>query len=140
MTLADAFVEYLESITGSTLGQDLFVGQAPSSNSSLPNGDPVPDALWWVVTSGGAPDTKLISGEKVKSYLIEVNYRNRDGQTVAQEMHDLEEALNCSDCVELTGFETFEIDATTFPVDQDLDDEDRRVGLLQATIRIYKSC
>lgn len=140
MTLAGAFTIYLASVTGSTFGQDLFSGQAPSSNSTLPNGSQVPDALWWFTTSGGAPETKLVSGEKVNSYLIEVNYRNRDGQTVEQKLHDLEEALNCAGCVELTGFETFEIEATTFPVDQDWDSEDRKVGLLQATIRIYKSC
>lgn len=140
MTLTDAFVDYLEPVIGATFGQDLFVGEAPSSGNNVPNGNPVPDALWWLVTSGGTPDIKLLSGEKVKNYLIEINYRNRDGQVVAQKMHDLEEELNCSGCVQLTGFETFEIEATTFPVDQDLDSEDRRVGLLQATVRIYKSC
>ena len=132
MNLAESFVEYLQTLTGSRFGQDIFIGEAPSSNN-------VQDAIWWIVTSGGTP-VKNITGESTKTYQIEVFYRDRSYQSVYDNMHQLEEQLNCSGCVQLTGFETFDISATTFPIDNDLDSEDRKIGLLQATITTYKEC
>lgn len=131
MNITRAFAEYLATITASTIGQDLFIGQAPSS-------DKAPDSIWWVSGSGGDVTTRVKSGENLKSYLIEVHYRNRNYQTVYENMQSLEERLNDDPCTQLNGFDTVDIEATTFPVDDDLDAEDRKVGLLQATITIYK--
>jgi hypothetical protein len=131
MSLASAFAPYLATQSGSTIGQDLFIGQAPSSNK-------VPDAVWSVTSSGGSKAITLQSGESVKSYLLEIRYRNRDYETVYDKLHALEEALNAGDCTQLSGFETLSIEATTFPVDEDLDSEDRKLGLLVATVLTYK--
>lgn len=133
MNLAEAFVEYLEGVTGAVFGQNLFIGEAPSSNL-------VVDSVWWLTASGGTPQTRLATGESIKNYLIEVFYRDRDYRSVYDAMHSLEEDLNCSHCIELTGFETIDVSATAFPVDQDLDLEDRKIGLVQATIRTHKGC
>lgn len=133
MNIPEAFATYLETVTGSTLGQDLFIGEAPSSNQVL-------DSIWWIIASGGAKETRLISGESVKNYRVDVYYRNRDYEQVYNAMQDLEETLNCDGCTQLDGYETMDIEATTFPIDTDLDDEDRKVGLLQATLRIHKEC
>lgn len=127
MNLAESFATYLATKSGSTIGQDLYIGQAPSSNK-------VPDAVWSVTASGGAKEIALQSGESIKNYLVEVRYRNRDYETVYNKLHDLEEALNEGICPTLSGFDTISIEATTFPVDDDLDSEDRKIGLLVATI------
>lgn len=131
MSLASAFAPYLATQSGSTIGQDLFIGQIPSSNKA-------PDAAWSVSSSGGNKEISLQSGESVKNYLLEVRYRNRDYETVYEKLNSLEEALNAGDCTQLTGFETLSIEATTFPIDDDLDSEDRKIGMLVATVLTYK--
>lgn len=131
MNLAATFAPYIATLTGSTIGQDLFIGQAPSSNK-------VPDAVWAITTSGGQREIRLSTGENVKNYLLEVRYRNRDYETVYDKLHDLEESLNSSECPTLSGFNVISIEASTFPIDEDLDAEDRKLGLLVATILTYK--
>lgn len=131
MNLAEAFAELLEDLTGSTLGQDLFIGQAPSSNK-------VPDSLWLISTSGGAKVVKAQTSEYVSDYQIEVRYKNRDYKTVYDNMQSLLTQLNSGSCTQLSGYETIEIEATTYPIDEDLDSEDRKVGLLVATVTTYK--
>lgn len=133
MNIARAFVGYLEDLGIGTFGTDLFIGRAPSSNE-------VVDDIYWVNASGGSPIQTNITGERRKSYLVEVFYRNRDYGAVYEAMQFLEEAINCANCTELEGYETVDITATTFPIDQDLDNEDRKLSLLQATIVTYKGC
>lgn len=133
MNIALAFAEYLQSVSIGTLGQDIFIGQAPSSNK-------VPDAIWWLKVSGGTPTTRLATGESLKNYTIEVYRRSRDYGEVYQDMQDLEELLNCDGCTQLDGYDTIDIVATNFPIDSDLDHEDRKIGLLQATLTTYKTC
>jgi Bacteriophage minor capsid protein len=133
MSIQTAFVEYLEGLGLATLGQDLFVGEAPSSVG-------LADNIWWIVASGGTPQVQLTTGGAIKDYQVSVYYRNRDYKAVYDAMHDLEEHLNCEGCVQLTGFEVLYIRATTFPIDNDRDLEDRKVGLLQALIKVYAGC
>lgn len=134
MNLVQAFATYLDNDLGiATLGQDLFIGRAPSSNE-------VSDDIWWVLSNGGGPIKKNDTGESMKSYQVEVYYRHTNDKIIEDSMFQLEEALNCDGCTQLTGFDTIDIEATTFPIDDDFDSEDRRVGLLQATILIYKEC
>lgn len=133
MNLVESFATYLATLTSSVLGQTLFIGEAPSSNK-------VADSIWWVIASGGAKEIKLATGEAVKNYQIEVYYRNRDYEAVYSAMQSLEEDLNCDGCTQLDGYDTLEIEATTFPIDNDLDDEDRKVGLLSVTLRTFKEC
>lgn len=133
MNVPQAFVQYLEDSGLATFGQDLFIGEAPNSNI-------VGDAIWWVKASGGTPEARLPTGGTIKNYLIEVFYRNRNYQAVYEAMKTLEEQLNCDGCTPLEGYETMDIQATVFPIDNDLDSEDRKIGLLQTTIRVYQAC
>lgn len=133
MNIATSFATYLQSLSIATLGQDLFIGTAPSSNEA-------PDTIWWIVANGGGPLRKNQTGETTKSYTVQVYCRNRNYRELADQMSLLEENLNCDKCTQLDGFETVDIEATVFPTDIDLDDEDRKVGLLQATITTYKEC
>lgn len=131
MTLTESFVEFLETQGIPTSGQDLYIGKVPNS---LKTKDPV----YWIITSGGIPIQTLSTGEKIKQYTIYIYYRSRSGRDVEQKLFDLEELLNCSRCVDLNGFETVGIEVTQFPIDQDLDSEDRKVGLIQINIKTYK--
>lgn len=133
MNIAEDFADYLETITGSTLGQDLFIGEAPSSNK-------VGDNIFWIVTSGGVKTLKAQTGEAIKAYTIDVYYRSTNYQGVYNVMQALEEELNCAGCVQIGSYDTIEVEAITFPIDTDLDDEERKVGLLQANLTIYKDC
>lgn len=128
MNIAEAFATYLDTNTAFTLGQDLFIGQAPSS----------PDSLMWIEASGGDVERRAKTGETMKSYLVQLRYRNMDYEAVYDTLHDLEETFNSSDCITLSGYETIQIQATTFPIDEDLDSEGRKVGLLGITITTYK--
>lgn len=131
MSVQSTFASYLASQVGATIGQDMFIGQAPSSNK-------VADSIWWVTASGGDILKDLMTNGKVKNYLVEVFYRNRDYDVVYDKLHDLEEDLNSAGCVDLAGFDCVKVDASTFPIDNDLDAEDRKIGLLQARLTIYK--
>ncbi len=128
-TVSEAFVEYLEGQNYGTFGTDLFISQVPSN---------APDSTLWVITSGGSPIQRLATGEMLKQYFISVFYRSNSAQDVEKKMFALEELLNCTQCVELTGFEVQDITAQNFGSDEDIDNEERRVGMLQANIKIYK--
>lgn len=131
MSIAESLATFLEGQSIATIGSDMFIGHAPSSNK-------VPDSIYWLEASGGESLRKLKTNGKMKSYLVEIRYRNRNYQTVYDRMQTLEELLNSGICTQLSGFETVEVEAATFPIDDDLDSEDRKVGLLQATITTFK--
>ena len=133
MNIAESFANYLASTLDLTLGTDLFIGNAPSSNKAV-------DSVWWLSASGGDKENTLPTGGSMKSYRLDISYRNRDYKAVYNALHSLEEQLNCADCVQLNGFEVIRIEATNFPIDNDLDNEDRKIGLLQANVRVYKDC
>lgn len=135
MNLLEAFVEYLENLGIATRGQDLWISEVPSSQQ-LNN----VDNQWWVIASGGQPLTKTSTGEMMKIYQFQVFNRNRNIKQIQNAMFSLEESLNCDGCTQLTGYDTIDIEASTFPIDQDIDNEDRKVGLLQVNITTYKEC
>jgi len=133
MNLIEAFAGYLATFTGTTLGQTLFIGEAPSS-------DKVADSIWWVVENGGSIVKKNASGEATKSYALDVFYRSRDSKAIKDAMFSLEEDLNCESCSQISGYDIMSIEAITFPVDRDIDSEDRKIGLLQVNLITYKEC
>lgn len=128
-TVSESFIAWLESQNIATFKVDLFLSQVP---------DTAPDICYWVITSGGSPIQKLRTGEKVKQYFVSVYYRSTKARDIEKNMFKLEELLNKPNCLQLDGFETIEVEADQFPSDIDFDSEDRRVGLLQANIKIYK--
>lgn len=127
MTLKRAFAEYMETLGLGTVGTDIFIGSAPLDISPC----------WWIISTGGAPVITNHTGERLKQYIISVYYRNTNAEVVDQTLFDFEEELNTSNCAQLEGFNTVDITVTTFPADQDLDVEDRTIGLCQVTIQTY---
>lgn len=128
MTIARAFAEYLTDEAVATYDTDLSIGSAPTT----------PDAYWWIIARGGSPQVRAKTGEMAKQYLLDVFYRDRDGETVDETLQALEENLNQAGCIELDGFNVIEVAAQGFASDQDLDDQDRRVGVIQVSILTYK--
>lgn len=133
MNIAESFATYLQTLGIATLGQDLFIGNAPSSNR-------VSDSMYWIIESGGSPLSKNSTGELLKSTTIEVYYRDRNYKNVYDKINTLEETISCAGCIQLNGFDIIKLDVVSYPIDRDLDAEDRLVGLLQVNILSYKGC
>lgn len=128
MTLKRAFIEYMESKGFGTFGVDLFLNGAPLDS---------PNNCWWVLAAGGSHVSENKTGEKIKNYTLSVFHRSLDAEELDQEMHAFEEELNTQQCDQLTGFETIDISVTTFPSDQDIDNENRTISLAQVTVQTY---
>lgn len=130
MNIARSFVQFMEGELSATFGTDIFIGGAPIDAQ---------DRIWWVIAAGGTPIGKNNTGEKVKNYLLSVFYRNTDAEDVYETIQGFEDLINAGQCKELNGYDTIELEATTFATDQDIDNEDRTIGLIQVTITIYQN-
>lgn len=128
-TVGEAFIQYLQDNGYGTAGTNLFLGELPIE---------APDVSYLVVVSGGNPELVTADGGMLKIYTFNVYYRSLAGKDIERQLFSLEEKLNCSTCVNLNGFETIYSRATQFAQDIDLENENRRIGLLQAQIRLYK--
>ena len=129
MNIARSFItEMIAQGFGTVFGTNIYIGSAPQD---------APDLCWWVIPSGGSPQAKNDTAELQKSYVLNVYYRNTDAEDVYETIQNFEIEFNRPTCRTLTGFDTIEIEALSFPTDQDIDNEDRTVGLTQITIRTY---
>lgn len=128
-TVGEAFIKYLEDKQIGTFGQNLFLGEIPLN---------APDEAWLVLVSGGNPEIVTLDGGMVKLYTLNIYHRSLAGKEIQRKLFSLEEELNCEKCVQLEGFETIYSRATQFTQDIDLENENRRIGLLQAQIRLFK--
>jgi len=128
-TVGEAFVSFLQNKGIGTFGTDLFLGELPQE---------APDESWLVVVGGGNPETVTLDGSMVKLYTLNIYHRSLAGKEIERTLFSLEEDLNCTSCVNLEGFETIYSRATNFAQDIDLENENRRIGLLQAQVRLFK--
>lgn len=134
MTLLESFVKMLETKGYGISGQNIFVWELPSTLK-------VGTDVLWIIPSGGSPIQRNKTGEIIKSYNYLVYFRSKSAKKVAKVMDELEALFNCgANCVQLEGFETIEISATTLPYDQDRDSEDTMVGMLNCQINTYNKC
>lgn len=134
MTITKAFAQWMQDNDFATQGQDLFIGGVPADLV-----DKAPDTCWWIYANGGTPITKNTTGEKQKNYLINVYFRDLNARNVDEQMQAFEILVNGKNCDQLTGFDTIEMEATGFQTDIDLDNEERTVGFVQVTIRVYSN-
>lgn len=128
-TVGEAFVKYLQDKGVGTFGVDLFLGGIPLE---------APDDAWLVTVQGGNPETVTLDWSMIKQYTFNIYHRSLAGKDIERELFDLEENLNCATCVQLEGFETIYSRALQFAQDIDLENENRRIGLLQAQVRLFK--
>lgn len=137
MTLLKAFAEYLESKGVATLGQDLFTSRAPSS-AALRSADQDPNSVFWIKAAAGVPPERTVDGVTRPTRGIEVYYRNLSADAVDEALETLSDTLSDARSVNLPGYAVLDIEVEGPWSDQDLDDEERTVGLLQVTITIEK--
>lgn len=128
-TIAKSFSTYMEAEGYGIFGTDLFIGSAP---------DGALDDCWWIIFSGGSSQIKNKTGERVKVYVLDVYHRGTDSASVDQNLQAFEEQINSIHCDQLDGFDTVEMEAVNFASDQDLDVEDRSVGLVQVQVTVYQ--
>lgn len=128
-TVGESFIKFLEENNVGTFNENLYLGMLPLD---------APDEAWLVVVAGGSPDTVTADGGMIKVYTFNIYRRSLAGKEIERQLFSLEEKLNCSTCVNLEGFETIYSRATQFAQDIDLENENRRIGLLQAQIRLFK--
>ena len=128
MNIAKSFASYLQAEAYGTEGVNLFVGSAPKD---------APDTCMWVVKSGGDNVSSNITGERQKRYQLNVYFRSADPEDVNDNLEELETEINADACTQLSGYDTIEMEALLFPEDQDIDDEERTVGMMQVNIYVY---
>lgn len=132
MTIKQAFALYMVSLDLGTVTGD--------ARNIYKNGVPegAPDKCWWLRGGGGSPTHRNNTGERVKDYVVDVFYRNVGEEDVDETLQAFEELINSKHCDQLSGFDVVEIKASNMSSDQDLDQEDRFVGLVQVTITVYQ--
>lgn len=128
-TVGEAFRDFLVEQGIGTFGQNLFLGEIPLD---------APDNAWLIVVGGGNPEMVTLDGAMMKLYNFNIYRRSTSGKDIERELFSLEETLNCASCVNLDGFETIWSRATQFAQDMDLENENRRIGMLQAQVRLFK--
>lgn len=128
MNIARSFLDWMDDNGYGAYGVDLFIGGAPLD---------APNDCWWVLAGGGTALSTNRTGEKQKQYVLNVFYRDKSRQDVYENLQALEEAINSDACTQLDGYETVDLECLLFPSDQDLDVEDRTVGLLEVTCTTY---
>jgi hypothetical protein len=126
MTILQSFKLYMESL-GYT---DIYIG-------GLPVGEDVANNQWGIVASGGNNIIKAQTGEKMKQYLISAYFRSNKAELVDETMFLFETQINEGNCDQLEDFDTIEMEALSFPSDQDLDSEDSTVALCEVAINVY---
>lgn len=132
-TLSQSFVKFLTNKGYGIPGQNIYLFRVPNSKKTETD-------ILWLIPSGGSPIRRNRTGEMIKSYQILIYYRSNSAKKVDEVLNDLETTLNCSQCVNLEGFELVDIRVTQLPVDQDLDSENRMVGSINVQLQVYKSC
>lgn len=133
MTLIQSFANFLVNKGYGILGQNIYMYRVPNSKKTETE-------VLWLIPTGGYPASVNKTGEMIKSYQILIYYRSNNARKVDEVLNGLEQTLNCSQCVDLEGFELVGIRATQLPADQDLDSENRMVGSINCQLEVYKSC
>lgn len=130
-TISQSFSNFLESKDIATSGQDLYINRVPNTKNTQ-------ESIYWIISAGGNPISKLSTGEMIRLFAIDIYYRSKSGRQVDEKLTELNDMLCLPDCVQLEGFETIDVSVSQYPASQDLDQEDRQVGLLRVNIQTYK--
>lgn len=133
MTISESLVKLLENKGFGVFGQNIFLYRVPNSLKTATE-------LFWIIPSGGTVTRAYPNGDKNKLYQFLIYFRSNKAQRVDKVLNEMEEFFNCAGCVKLEGFELVNISTSSFPADQDLDSENRMVGLLQVQVEVYGTC
>lgn len=133
MTISESLVKLLEKKGFGVFGQNIFLYRVPNSLKTETE-------LFWIIPSGGTVTRAYPNGNKNKLYQFLIYFRSNKAQRVDKVLNEMEKFFNCAGCVELEDFELINVSTSSFPADQDLDTENRMVGLLQVQVEVYGAC
>lgn len=125
--IVEAFRDWMETESLATPGQDLFISKAPTGTTA-----------YWLVASGGNTGVRYPNGGGITDTTISVYYRDPEPKNVYDNLEALRDSVECAGCLELEGYTVVSIYTTGPFADQDLDSEDRTVGLLEITLSLKK--
>ena len=128
MNLPRQIATLLESNGFGTFGIDIFIGGADYGT---------PDKCLWITLAGGANAIEPITGEKLKDYIVTIYARGVGTESVYETIESIEAFFNSKDCIEISGYTLIDISTLSFPVDSDLDSEDRKIGTLEVRVSIH---
>lgn len=133
-TVSESFIKWMEdngygTFNPAGIDGDIFLNQIP---------DEAPDNAYWVVSYGGDVSRVMVTAQSIQRFTIQVNYRNTQGEAVEHNLFDLSQKVNTRADFSIEGFELWSI-AASMPEDNDRDVENRRQGLCNIDIEIYKS-
>jgi len=130
VTVSESFVQWLEIEGYGAFGNNLFINRIPLK---------APADSFVITTNGGQTVRRLITGEVVKQYLIQVQYRDTSNKDVDRTLFNLEERLNAKDCFYLDGFDVDYVSTSQFASSQDIDNEELQTGLLTVNVQLYRA-
>jgi len=124
MTYLQAFAQYMEDLGVATRGQDLFIGEVPRQSD-----DNIDQGQWWIVAAGGT-SVGTDYNQWQRTLFINVFYRDRDPLCVIEKFEEFRHLIHHLGCEELDGYKVIKIDVSTEFVDNDIDSEDNKVGVM----------
>lgn len=127
MSVAEAYRDWMETNGIATSGQDLYLSKAPIGSTA-----------YWITASGGSTGERYPNGGGTVNTAISVYYRDPDPKKVYDNLEALRDETECAGCLDLEGYTVISIYTTGPFADQDLDSEDRTVGLLEVTLQLKK--
>lgn len=130
VTVSESFIDWLEVEGYGAFGNNIFLNRKPLNSVS---------DSFVVTTAGGQVVRRLITGEVVKQYLIQVQYRSVSNKDVDRTLFALEERLNARDCFELDGFNVDYVSTFQFASSQDIDNEELQTGMLTVNVQLYRA-
>lgn len=129
MNIAEAFAAYLEEeLLLGTVGTDIFISRAPET----------PSTMWWVRLEANTLSDTNITGEVIRPVTLSVYHRDINAKDVYDRLESLQDDLQAPECILLTGYTVIDVEVAGPFTDQDIDREERTVGVLQVTLTIYK--
>lgn len=126
-TVTKSFKDWMVDSGYGVFGENIFINQFNTE----------PDRAFRILTSGGAPTQFMYTGGAIKQYTIDLTMRSNFAEDIEDTLFMMETEINKQKCLRLEGFEIISVQVTQFPVDSDIDSEDRFVGQLSITVELY---
>lgn len=132
-TVAESFVQLIEAWGLGTSGQDLFLHRVPNSKQ-------VASDITWITCAGGTPSGYNLTGERLFTYIFNVNVRSTNAKTVEKKLWAFSDKLSCLGCYSLMDHEVISVRVSNFNIRQDLDAEERMYGYIQVQLVVHQTC
>ena len=129
-TVNTDIINFAQSIGCGVFGETLFYGRVPQSNKT-------PVELWWIAPINASLNYHNVSGEDTILFSYEIKYRSTSLQKVSDEIFRITKEIVGSHCYELDNFHTLEISLTTTDMHTYIDAENRVVGGVTFTAKVY---